>query len=163
MERLPMDALRGLWKEQGFWGPWRGQLRSGYAPDDVYVEFGLMPAQDECDYRIVLDHDVTVLLCRRQAGASYVIRPDDRRGGQEEVSGTPPRHTLFVSDADYSQFLHDAADIYRQYQDDDRGSFWSIPQKWFGDAALVKFLVDRIVLTDDYRNRVRTRLGWFWP
>ena len=167
MQRIPIDQLRLMWKEEGFWGPWRERLKSSYAPGELYFEFGLVPEpnRQRGDYRIVLDHEVHVQLSPSDISlrGQYVIKADPSRAGEQQVDANHKYHTLFVTDAEYAEFLNNASRIYAEYKDEDIGCFWSIPKKWFSDLQLIRFLADRIVLTEDYRNRPRTRQDWYWP
>jgi hypothetical protein len=167
MQRIGIDQLRSLWKQQGIYGSWREILKSDYQPGELYFEFGLMPekSRQNGDYRIVLDHEVHVQLVPPDVKLSreYIIRPDASKAGKREVDTTHRYHTLFVTPTQYTGMVEDASRIYEEYKDDDIVCFWSIPNKWFADCSLVQFLTDEVVLTEDYKKRISTRQDWYWP
>jgi hypothetical protein len=165
MKRIPMNTLRESWTSQGYWGAWRQRLSDGYLPGELYFEFGLMPSTKAqgCDYRMILDHEVHVLLCRRAVDAEYVIRPSDAEANHANGEVNRQGRTLIVTPAQYSGFLQDAAAIFAEYQDPERGSFWSIPDKWFADLSLVRFVRDHVVATEAFNARTRMRQDWYWP
>jgi len=171
MERIPIDKLRYMWEEQGTQGEWRKILKNGYKPVDFYFEFGLMPEKEhECEYRIILDHEVPVWLCPGQTDfkREYAIEPDNARAGETEFIESKKVkdfrfHTLYVSEEDYTQFITDAQLIYKEYCDEYIICFWGIPNKWFHDLALVQFITDQIVLSKDYIHRRHSSHSWYWP
>jgi hypothetical protein len=172
LSRIPIADLRQRWQREGPHGEWRALLRTGYAEGEPYFEFGVMPeSKHPCRWRIVLDHAVPVWLCDESAAfnGEHVIRPDDRRAGQVVVTpGGPARGglaftTYHVTWAEFERMQQDAAEIHREYADPVSVSFWSIPNRWYSDRALVQFLAARIVNTDTYRSRPRGRTDWYWP
>ena len=171
MKRLPLEALRNLWEEEGIHGDWRRMLKDGYRSGELYFEFGLMPEKKKaCNYRLILDHEVPVWLCSgdTEFRGEYVIRPDDARAGDEVVSASDNiegfrYHTLYVTEAAYNAMLADAARIFASYRDDEIVCFWSIPNKWFADLALIQFITENIVATDYYESRPQSRSTWYWP
>lgn len=166
MPKIPIDDLRCTWQQQGFWGPWRQLLREGSVPGETFFEFGVMPEEQKKygDYRVVLDHEVFVRLCPADNSfqGPYVIRPDDRRAGYAKTMEGRNR-TFFVTEREYAQLMEDARQIYDEYKDEARVCFWSIPNKWFENLFLIRFITEKIVDTDEYRNRPRPRDTWFWP
>lgn len=171
MKRIPMEALRDMWKKEGIYGNWRRVLKEGYKLGELYFELGLMPEKEKaCDYRFILDHEVPVWLCPSGDGfrGEYVIRPDDSRAGEivvfksDKVKGFR-YHTCYVAQETYNVMLMDAAHIFATYGDEETVCFWSIPNKWFDDLVLIQFVADKIVMTDDYKNRPRSRHTWYWP
>jgi hypothetical protein len=167
--RIRLDDLRPLWQSDPRYGAWRVRLRTGYRPDEPYFEFGVMRELNAqaCEYRVVLDHEVPVYLCRSMPPKQYewMIVVDDAHAGQSESPGLGDftLHTLFVSGSDYEQLRRDAEEIIRDYGDEEIVSFWSIPNKWFGDTQLVHLLDERVVSTRDYQERPRSRHTWYWP
>jgi hypothetical protein len=172
MERIPVDKLREMWKREGIHGDWRNILKKDYKPGELYFEFGLMPEKHhKCNYRIILDHEVRVLMCPKYVvlQGEYVIRPDNTKAGEVEVLESDKAkgfryHTFYVTDEDYREMINDATRIYEEYRDEVIVCFWSIPNRWFSDLSLVRFITGHIVLSQDYRNRRRSsRLDWYWP
>lgn len=167
MDKIPLDELRVLWEQQGYWGTWREMLRKGYSAEDVYFEFGLVPEQNRRrgDYKIVLDHEVQVQLCPADVSVKgqYVIKEARSPEGHHEGDTGPRYRAVMVSSAEYAEMLDNASYIYEQYKDEDVVCFWGIPNKWFSDLLLIRVITDHIILTDDYKKRTRTRADWFWP
>ena len=172
LPRILIADLRRRWQDEGPQGDWRALLRAGYAPGEPYFEFGVMPEKTHpCGWRIVLDHAVPAWLCDEDAAfrGEYVIRPDDRREGEVDVTPGGPEsggvsfRTLYVTRADFDRMQQDAADIHREYADPVSVSFWSIPDRWYSDRPLVQFLTAQIVNRDAYRSRPRGRADWYWP
>jgi hypothetical protein len=171
LPRIPIAELRTRWEREGPHGPWRELLRAGYAEGEPYFEFGVMPeTKHACAWRIVLDHEVPVWLCAtgQPFEGEHVVRPDDRRAGQTDVSRADGRGgvvftTHYVTVAEFQRLERDAADIHREYADPVSVSFWSIPDRWFSDRPLVQLLSGRIVNTEAYRARPRGRSDWYRP
>jgi hypothetical protein len=155
-----------MWETEGVHGSWRKLLHEGYAPGETYFEFGVMPEKRKefGDYRVVLDHDVFVRLCPKDnpLRGQYVIRPDDIKAGRVDTEDGRYK-TFYVLEAEYSQMLKEAQQIYDEYKNEIIVCFWSIPNKWLSDCFLIKFIAENIVETDGYRNRIRGRDSFFWP
>lgn len=166
MDRIPSETLRAMWQKEGVHGDWRRLLKEGYDPGEPYFEFGLMPEKnDGCNYRIVLNHKVPVWLCPATVSfrGLYVIRPLNERAGEVEVENGGRYHTFFVTEEAYAGMLADAAHIFALYQDDDTVCFWSIPNKWFGESGLIRFISQNLVATEEFQDLVPGRESWYWP
>ena len=139
MDRIPVETLREMWQQEGIDGDWRRMLKQGYAPEELYFEFGLMPEkQSGCHYRIILEHKVPLWLCPQPSPFTglYVIRPHHQRAGEVEIKTSKASselryHTFFVTESAFAIMLDDAAQIFSLYQDEESVCFWSIPNKWF--------------------------------
>jgi hypothetical protein len=169
LSRIPIADLRQRWRREGPHGEWRALLRAGYAKDEPYFEFGVMPEKAHpCAWRMIIDHAVPVWLCDASAAfkGEHVIRPDDRRAGETDVApgaGGVTFTTYYVPRTDFDRMLQDASDIHQEYADPVAVSFWSIPDRWYSDRLLVRFIATRIVNSDAYRSRPRGRADWYWP
>jgi hypothetical protein len=166
-----MDQLRELWQKEGFYGEWRKLLKTGYRSGEPYFEFGLQEGKNpNFDYKLILDHEVPIWLCSKDSNfrGEFVITPDNQKANETDiVERTEPKHfkyqIFYVDDSSYEQMKSDANSIYQEYQDEERVCFWSIPNQWFQDLSLIRFITSRIVLSDDYRQFPRSRQDWYWP
>lgn len=171
MDRIPIETLREMWQQEGVDGEWRRLLRQGYDPEELYFEFGLMPEKQRgCHYRIILEHKVPVWLCPQQSpfAGLYVIRPRNECAGEIEIKASKENNrihyqTFFVTEPAFTTMLDDAARIFSLYQNEESVCFWSIPNKWFAELALIQFITQNIVLKADFRAHLHGRRSWYWP
>jgi hypothetical protein len=73
----------------------------------------------------------------------FSIILSDKKAGNVETSN---RYVYFyLSSYDFSKLLRDAKKIYSEYPDLDRNSIMGIPDTWFADTFLVKFVTEVII------------------
>lgn len=168
---IELNELRVFWEKEGVFGDWRELLKRGYQKDELYFEFGLMPdTQSNCDFKIILDHEIPVFLCPEgvEKKGEHVIKLDEEKRGKVEVElkDNPPRFkfkTYFIGSEEYLLIKKEAEKIFNLYGDDEIICFWSIPNKWFEDTLLVKFLREKIVESEDYDQYRSGKTAWYWP
>lgn len=81
------------------------------------------------------------------------------KSGVAEVQLSDNR-TYHLPSEMYELMKKEAEEIYSQYKDDDFYCFWSIPNKWFEEMELIKFITEFI---SPSLSLNWPRQDWYWP
>ena len=141
LEHLTMKELQIL-HENSDWE------RLAYIREELTKRFYLRiePSEDEwMPFAIVINNKVELFLESDENSEHFPfsIILSDRKAGNIETSNS---HAYFyLSTYDFSRLLHDAKKIHSEYPDLDGNGVAGVPDIWFADTFLVKFVTEVII------------------
>ncbi|MCR6641671.1 MAG: hypothetical protein NVV82_22440 [Sporocytophaga sp.] len=158
--KININKLKTLWDKEGVWGEWRNLLKLGYDENEKYFEFGLMMDYRRLDAKIIVNHFYHINL----SSDNMKINPDwTILKGNHQINPNLYDGGIKLSIVEpniYENMIEDAKLIFEEYKTEDTICFWSIPNKWFKDTSLVKFIEEN--LPKDIPES-SPRQDWYWP